>query len=90
MPYYDGELNSVYQSAVQQNIAIKKKQDSLSEEMRVLYVALTRARERLFVVGTADNNITDKIKIKYKPSEATRPLDWLLAKCGPKLVGYIP
>lgn len=33
----------------------KLKMESLAEEMRILYVALTRAREKLFLVGSARN-----------------------------------
>ena len=36
-------------------LAAKLKEDSLSEELRVLYVALTRAREKLILTATLDN-----------------------------------
>jgi len=37
-------------------IAVKIKQESVEDEMRVLYVALTRARERLYVTGKFQKN----------------------------------
>ena len=36
------------------------------EEMRVLYVALTRARERLYVIGTSPNTKTDEFTSKVE------------------------
>ena len=36
-------------------LAVKLKEDSLAEELRVLYVALTRAREKLILTATLDN-----------------------------------
>ena len=36
-------------------IKIKANKEAVSEEMRVLYVALTRAKEKLIIVGTSDN-----------------------------------
>ena len=36
-------------------LAAKLKEDSLAEELRVLYVALTRAREKLILIATSDN-----------------------------------
>ncbi len=37
------------------SIKIKANKEAISEEMRVLYVALTRAKEKLIIVGTSDN-----------------------------------
>lgn len=55
-------------------IAEKIKAETLSEELRILYVAMTRAKEKLFLTGTVNNEkslskTTDKINC---------PLDWLL------------
>ncbi len=63
------------------------------EEMRLLYVALTRARERLFVTATsrshkstlilkAKNNRT--FKCKHTVLSATSYLDWLLSTINPE------
>ena len=61
------------------------------EELRVLYVALTRARERLFVIGTSPNNkrekYTSKIDVlredlsKYSVSTLSSMMDIVLV-CG--------
>ncbi len=42
-------------SAAKQAIREKIKAETLSEEMRILYVALTRAREKLIITGAANN-----------------------------------
>ena len=69
-------------------VQIKNKQDSLSEEMRILYVALTRAREKLFVTGLVKD--ADKAIMKYngkiskfKLYNSNSLLDWIgYAVCG--------
>lgn len=42
-------------SASKRFIAQQLKKETLAEEMRILYVAMTRAKEKLVLVGTADN-----------------------------------
>ncbi|MFS0864175.1 helicase-exonuclease AddAB subunit AddA [Fredinandcohnia sp. 179-A 10B2 NHS] len=58
-------------------LAIKKKMhlELIAEEMRVLYVALTRAKEKLFLVGT----VKDLEKQKGKWQASLQNKDWLLA-----------
>jgi len=51
-----------YPAQVKQMIKFKIKQDMLSEELRLLYTALTRARDKLLVYGTVSKY--DKIKEK--------------------------
>ncbi|WP_096188758.1 helicase-exonuclease AddAB subunit AddA [Evansella halocellulosilytica] len=53
--YIDPKLRISYPSIPQ--LAIKKRMhmESLAEEMRVLYVALTRAKEKLYMIGTVQN-----------------------------------
>lgn len=49
-----------YDTPVRQAIAKRLGDSQLEEEMRVLYVALTRARERLYVTGTASEKALDE------------------------------
>jgi len=49
--YKDILNNAKYNTISQRAIAIKRKNDILSEEIRLLYVALTRAKEKLILVG---------------------------------------
>ncbi|WP_207577872.1 helicase-exonuclease AddAB subunit AddA [Listeria seeligeri] len=50
--YRDIEKMIVYPTIMQQAIKQKKIREMIAEEMRVLYVALTRAEEKLILVGT--------------------------------------
>ena len=48
---------------------LKETRDLIAEELRVLYVALTRARERLYVSGTINGDISDLEKHSvYNPN----------------------
>ena len=77
------------QSSLKKNvIAYKKKNDSMAEELRIFYVALTRAKEKLIVTA----NVKDVQKAREKKNMvgqenglsymqiqgATSYLDWLL------------
>ena len=50
------------------------RKELLSEELRVLYVALTRAKEKLFLVGSVKN----QVKALSKWQNAANGDDWLL------------
>ena len=49
--YINYERKIEYSTAAKNAIKIKLKEENISEEMRILYVALTRAREKLIVVA---------------------------------------
>jgi len=81
----------------------RKRRELLAEEMRLLYVAFTRAREKLILVGTGDTeNIrrrfqlpgrADSFLTKETAKRAGSPLDWLtsaLEALGSKLAGVTP
>ncbi len=51
----DSEKKIEYPTLQKIAIANKIKQETLSEEMRILYVALTRAKEKLIIVGKQKN-----------------------------------
>lgn len=53
LPVVEPELPLTYPSLVQSAIRKKNQMEMLAEEMRVLYVALTRAREKLILIGSA-------------------------------------
>ncbi|HZG70055.1 MAG TPA: helicase-exonuclease AddAB subunit AddA, partial [Chondromyces sp.] len=52
----------------------KKRMEMIAEEMRVLYVALTRAKEKLFLLGTVKDS--DKTMVKWE--RVLNHPDWLL------------
>jgi len=49
--YIDSDKKLQYSTAAKEAIKIKSKEEIISEEMRILYVALTRAKERLIITG---------------------------------------
>lgn len=51
--YINPEMRIEYSTLAKEAIRLKAKVETLSEEMRVLYVALTRAKEKLFITGIA-------------------------------------
>ncbi len=52
LPCVDTEMNSERDTLLRRAIRVKAQREQLAEEVRVLYVALTRARERLILVGS--------------------------------------
>ena len=72
--YVNPEKRITYPSLPQ--LAFKRKQtmEMLAEEMRVFYVAMTRAKEKLYLVASVKN--IDKAKSSW--SRARKQSDWLL------------
>ena len=67
----DVERGLEYPTLARRAIKRRKETESLSEEMRILYVAMTRARERLFITSA----FKDPEKLISKLSEGlSRPL----------------
>lgn len=52
MPYIDPQRKFWRSTLIQRAINAKSRQDEYSEELRLLYVAMTRARNKLILVGT--------------------------------------
>lgn len=83
----DSKLRVRYPSLAKQAIAVKTLRESTSEELRVLYVAMTRARDRL-IMTYADKKLPDTLQNfamrldmcdkKLLSAEATCPGDWIL------------
>lgn len=76
-----------YPTISKRAISTKIGRDSLSEELRVLYVAMTRARDRLIMTYASDHlekELTDLVArinmdcIELLTREATCPGDWVL------------
>ena len=55
LPYVDPARRYWRSTVLQRAINSKSRQDSYREEMRLLYVAMTRARNKLYMVGTCKN-----------------------------------
>ncbi len=74
-----------YKTLTKEAINIKMKKETISEEMRVLYVALTRAKEKLIVIA-ADKNIEKSMQskkdviVKYYDTERPHKMNDKLVK----------
>lgn len=83
--YCDIDKGIKYPSLSYKAIATKIAEENLAEEMRVLYVGMTRAKERLYLVGSVrglDKSLKEWELDLSDPGSARTPLDWL----GPLLV----
>ena len=72
--YINYEEGETYTTLAREGIKIKSKLELISEEMRVLYVALTRAKEKLIITGIKkdyNESITKKEELlaSYKEAE---------------------
>lgn len=90
--YVDYERKIEYPTAAKQAIKIVSRNEAISEEMRILYVALTRAKEKLIITGTVNNiqkeedNKKDILNIYHAQDSKLNPivikkyvsyLDWI-------------
>lgn len=62
--YINYEKMIEYSTSAKDAIKIKIKEETIAEEMRILYVALTRAKEKLIITGTVNNYEKDLEKKK--------------------------
>ncbi|MGI6200295.1 MAG: helicase-exonuclease AddAB subunit AddA [Christensenellales bacterium] len=80
--YRDGERRLKADTLPRQAIAMTLTAESLAEELRVLYVALTRAEADLVLVGSA-RSLAARVKAYRQPdapfflAQAQCPLDWI-------------
>ncbi|SHH92009.1 DNA helicase/exodeoxyribonuclease V, subunit A [Clostridium collagenovorans DSM 3089] len=88
--YINSEKRIAYPTLVKKAISKKIKLETLSEEMRILYVALTRPKEKLIITGAVKdipkycenysdlvNNSINKIP-ELRTSKAKSYLDWIV------------
>jgi len=91
--YIDYEKQIEYDTLSKSAISNKLHLETLSEEMRILYVALTRAKEKLIITGTINNSqeaiekLEEQIQRYPKITEKINPIlvkkykkyiDWML------------
>ena len=82
--YTNYEKKIEYPTLAKEAIKIVTKREVLAEEMRVLYVALTRAKEKLVITGI-EKDVNDSIDSKQKELEIYK--DNIENKMNPNLVG---
>ncbi|WP_042455195.1 helicase-exonuclease AddAB subunit AddA [Neobacillus dielmonensis] len=94
--YVNVEKRITYPSLPQIAFKRKKKMEMLAEEMRVLYVAMTRAKEKLYLTASLKDaakkvdewldtvDYPDWLLPDYKRASATSYIDWI----GPALIRH--
>ena len=79
LEYYDPEKGRGGQHAAHRAIAARRRRDSIAEEMRILYVLMTRAQDRLALVGEISDLKGKELKIwQHDGDEPARMLDWIM------------
>lgn len=68
-----------YPSLASTLVRQRLRQQSLAEELRILYVAMTRAKEHLILIGTDAENAPDKWAARWSGHEGPLPADEVLA-----------
>lgn len=94
--YVDYDKRIFYSTLAKQALKYRITMETLSEEMRILYVALTRARERLIITGAVKDlereirnwsyalAIRDEKLPEYRMMKSRKYLDWI----GPALIRH--
>ena len=81
--YENSELKIEYPTLAKEAIKMVSKRESISEEMRVLYVALTRAKEKLIITGI-EKDLQKSIESKEKELQIYETED--IAKINSKIL----
>lgn len=91
----NSEKRIKYNTLAREAIKIKMKQETLSEEERILYVALTRAKEKLFITGRSkdfEKELTNKKQelelYKLQSKDGTK-LDYKLIQKGKSYLDWL-
>lgn len=72
--YIDSDRYIEFKTLAKKALAIKEKNEAISEEMRIFYVALTRAKEKLIIVGR-QKDVNKKMSEKQKLLEIYSTID---------------
>ena len=77
--YFDPGLRSRRSTLAQEAMIRRERRRVIAEEMRILYVLLTRAKERLILVGSAEDYRMETRSWAFKPAgEARSHLDMVM------------
>ncbi len=86
LPVFDKDGSKVHESSLHRAINAKRERDVKEEEMRLLYVALTRAVEKLIITGKGSEKKIDKALLRpegiaiteHEVFSAKSFLDWIM------------
>ncbi len=77
LPYVDPGRRYWRSTVIQRAISSKSRNDSYREEMRLLYVAMTRARNKLYMVGTCKSE-EELVKYQLRPANYLKAMQDVL------------
>lgn len=92
LDYMDGEKRIKAATIVKKAIAKQIDLENLGEELRVLYVALTRAKEKLIMTGTLKNATDTLEELRMSECSSTneqQPLSYLIREGASGYLGWI-
>ena len=83
----DSVLRTKHKTIMRDAITLKSKKDMLGEELRILYVALTRAKDKCILTSAVDHLKKKLEKVPYRTGcasifRAKSYLDWILMSFG--------
>lgn len=84
LPFVDLEQRTMRDTLAQRVVRKQVASEELAEAVRVLYVAMTRAKEQLYLVGTAPKNLLKQAALPPQADflqDMQTPLHWLCAIC---------
>ncbi|MEE3393675.1 MAG: helicase-exonuclease AddAB subunit AddA [Lachnospiraceae bacterium] len=85
--YMDRNFNVTTDWMINSLIKLRKVRSTMAEELRILYVALTRARQKIYLTASfaSDEKLEDRYKKAFQiyfykaPEKAAGFIDWILA-----------
>lgn len=75
---YDVENKQERENIIKNIIKLRISEEERQEEMRMLYVALTRAKNYLLIVGTVQKDKINSLSESYQINSKNNYLDWIL------------
>ncbi len=78
MSSVDDDTFTKSDNLVKSAISIRKKYKEREEELRLLYVALTRAQNHLFIIGAGDRDDLTKLRANADSRLSTSYLSWII------------
>ncbi|MDQ3024165.1 MAG: hypothetical protein M3R04_07270, partial [bacterium] len=84
--HYDLAAFRRYDTLARRAVAAERKRAAVSEELRILYVALTRARERLELVAAVEPDGLERLT-RRRGADAQSWIEWVAPQLGEAVVG---
>ena len=78
LKYYDEDTLQKYNTVLYEAIKVKHKEEETSEELRVLYVALTRAKNKLYIIGSTKEKSFEPFRTDYEIVKTSNYLELIL------------